>query len=1215
MRKIPTNENAGRSSPTLTPTTPTGSAPNILWAGGAGSKATTPVHSNAHFGPGQRDSANHSSSGSGTWAGGLSSANVSSLAGTGTPVAPTQDSNQFKYSREFILSLFDPTLPVPPDFEAAPTMTSDHPLEPLANTPLSDNEKKLFTSQSVNSEISARRTPYGRGESKDGVVRPPRAPATGQVQRGYSNRADRVGSQSDSHRPARRGDGQGGEEDPWDIPAGVGSFSGNGVFSRDDDPGSTRINKHDLNESSREDSLLVNRGRESPVRSASPASLDRRNASPTKGPRRAPSPAKPAPSGSAVPLNNGANGMSSAMSNSASQSRVGDEGSHTTQTRNAFGDMFNSFAASPLGTPLSLPTAPSTHKADLGLGLAKLSTDLNPPSMARSLSKGDLIQTPIQGSQPPPGIVAAVPFIPHKWQYKDPSGAVQGPFTAPQMQDWYRSGYFSDDLPIKRLDDYSYEPLARLLLTFGKDRPFLADMEESERRHAQIQAQEQQRRAAAAMQPGFRDAYPNEVSTPGGTIGYSPFGSFAGPGTPSLYTPTAINTDPFTNPGRDRFGTGGFDPLSAGGFARTSWGEAPAVSRGGWNGLNTELGSPFNRSAAAPGSPAGALQASYFDQRNQVPEPFNGGAVSQHRPTSFAPFSAPQSAHLPAPQSPAANLFSGQPILDFSAQRGQPAWGDLHGLVSGNQSHFSDDAHAPLDVVSRLIDESHFEHDEQPAHDVSNLVSPPAFEEASSRLSELSVAHKTEVANQTVKATPEPEVPVKVEREAEKATGRARKARKEERQERFERENESRREQNKQVPAPVDSSVEAKAAEPAVDLRSIISEQETRSKQDREQAAAEKSKQLREYEEAEQQNVAGTTAWASGAAEQPKLSLKQIQEIEQKRAAIEEQERQRRAHESMIQQAQLIQEQDALSSAQSWAKDQAGGPVWGSTPKPQPVRQKSLAEIMEEEEKRKRREAELRGAQIADVVLPSGSGGGKRYADTIQTVGNSSTIAWGLAAAGARPPNATRATAVVATGNVVKAGAPNARTDGVVDAWNVVGKQGQVVRPPAPVVRSAAPAAPPAAPTANRIVSVSQPSAPIQSHSDSGKGPSSGFMQWCRSALSPLARSTTAGVNVNDFIDILLSISIAEPAITQSICDDILGGLTAIDPRKFAEEFIRKRKADANGAAIAASESWTAVSGSAPAPATAASLDTFDSGNKFVVVGKQSKKKGKSSKK
>ncbi|CAH7681983.1 hypothetical protein PPACK8108_LOCUS14668 [Phakopsora pachyrhizi] len=61
------------------------------------------------------------------------------------------------------------------------------------------------------------------------------------------------------------------------------------------------------------------------------------------------------------------------------------------------------------------------------------------------------------------------------WQYRDPSGTVQGPFTAFQMQEWYKASFFRDDLLVKRLTDHAFETLETMILRVGdRDRPFSA---------------------------------------------------------------------------------------------------------------------------------------------------------------------------------------------------------------------------------------------------------------------------------------------------------------------------------------------------------------------------------------------------------------------------------------------------------------------------------------------------------------------------------------------------------------------------------------------------------------------------------------------------------------------------------------------------------------------------------------------------------------------
>lgn len=77
--------------------------------------------------------------------------------------------------------------------------------------------------------------------------------------------------------------------------------------------------------------------------------------------------------------------------------------------------------------------------------------------------------TPPRSSAPVDEPVESVP-----WQYRDPSGTVQGPFTAYQMQEWYKASFFRDDLLVKRVADGAFETLETLILRTGsRDRPFL----------------------------------------------------------------------------------------------------------------------------------------------------------------------------------------------------------------------------------------------------------------------------------------------------------------------------------------------------------------------------------------------------------------------------------------------------------------------------------------------------------------------------------------------------------------------------------------------------------------------------------------------------------------------------------------------------------------------------------------------------------------------
>lgn len=50
------------------------------------------------------------------------------------------------------------------------------------------------------------------------------------------------------------------------------------------------------------------------------------------------------------------------------------------------------------------------------------------------------------------------------WQYRDPQGQLQGPFSVIQMQEWYGQGFFSDTLLVKRVESTDYETLGALII-------------------------------------------------------------------------------------------------------------------------------------------------------------------------------------------------------------------------------------------------------------------------------------------------------------------------------------------------------------------------------------------------------------------------------------------------------------------------------------------------------------------------------------------------------------------------------------------------------------------------------------------------------------------------------------------------------------------------------------------------------------------------------
>ncbi|KAJ3186857.1 hypothetical protein HDU85_006888 [Gaertneriomyces sp. JEL0708] len=1160
MRKIPANEGRASSPTPSGPPATHASAPGALWTQGTGIP--------------QKSTENLSSREDARWAS-----------------SQTNASSQFRYSREFILGLFDADVKPPEDFEHHEGFTSETVLIPMANIPLTETERKLFTSQSVNSDISTRRPPYGRQESKDGV-RPPRAP--GSAQRAYSNR-----DRTDSFRQRNKTEPS-GDDDPWDTPSGVGSFSGNGFFSNEEELSRAKISEHK--------DLDWGRVRDPPVRTASPAPIGKKDrgtqdaGSPTRS-NRSVSPLKKGPLTSATsgPSNVAAIGPSGIP---ASQAKSDLDSHRPTVARSAsFADMFGTFGQSAVNPPVASMT--SLH----GLSLGRHTPDpIHPPSMSRTVSKDSIGHLPML----PPGIaqpvaVASV-FVAPKWQYKDPSGAVQGPFTPVQMHDWYKAGYFNGDLPVKHVDDFNYEPLSRLLQRYGEDQPFIADLEEFERRyHEQLQRRVPASNLGMSSAAGLQDFYAPDVVTPS-TVGFNPLNAFGGnPVTPGLFTPGTLGADPLNGVGRDRFGSTGLD-VGSNGFSRGGWGDPAGLGRSGWSGLASDLASPFVRPSGigTPGSPATVYQGSYFDQRNQIAQGDTYmGVMGQRQPSHSAFGFGPQSAAThAAPQSPAAAALFASQSLDYGKpanSAAHPEWGTF-GAIRSNiaeptgtgpavQLPYNDEPHAPIDVVSKLIDE--------PVPDNVEFKTDKGLPEQSTHLgvSDEGKAIDDKLVQQPKKAT-------------EPSGTKNRKARREE-QRQSEKKHEARTPDGSKN---LDANPAPQAGVPAVDLRAIMSEEEIRRKKEEEDSNTERATQLeREIAELQQQQDAQekklASAWASGRkGDQPKLSLKEIQEMEQKQREAADRERERRTQELLLQQAALLQEQEAAANT-PWIKDSSA--VWSST-RPVATRQKSLAEIMAEEEKRKKKEADRAGQQ-SEIA----SSGARKYAELASpSVSSATTSAAGWATAGSSQRNSatSRPVNVIASSGTVKP----TTTDATGGAWNVVGKQGHVMKPPAPPAPAPAPAPRPA------IVSVNVDSVPSSrpAHSNRTTGSSSaedlslkigpggmsaGFMQWCRQALRPLQQSSAAGVKVDDFVQILLSIPQNDSATLQMICDDTLGHLTAIDPRKFSLEFNQRRKADGSA------EGWSTVTGSGAGYTTGApvgGLEEFDSGNKFVVV-----KKGKGKKK
>lgn len=80
------------------------------------------------------------------------------------------------------------------------------------------------------------------------------------------------------------------------------------------------------------------------------------------------------------------------------------------------------------------------------------------------------VKVPVAAPQPP----GPQPPILVDWFYLDPQGDTQGPFTAQDMSEWYKAGYFQESLMVRRSIDSAFLPLGQLVKAYGRTSPFLA---------------------------------------------------------------------------------------------------------------------------------------------------------------------------------------------------------------------------------------------------------------------------------------------------------------------------------------------------------------------------------------------------------------------------------------------------------------------------------------------------------------------------------------------------------------------------------------------------------------------------------------------------------------------------------------------------------------------------------------------------------------------
>ncbi|EMC96756.1 hypothetical protein BAUCODRAFT_34149 [Baudoinia panamericana UAMH 10762] len=98
-----------------------------------------------------------------------------------------------------------------------------------------------------------------------------------------------------------------------------------------------------------------------------------------------------------------------------------------------------------------------------------------PPQLEQQIEQIGPPPASAASNQPPPQQQRTM-VMPDRmrWIYRDPQGQTQGPWSGLEMHDWYKAGFFSPELLVKKYEDTDYEPLAQLIRRIGNSRePFL----------------------------------------------------------------------------------------------------------------------------------------------------------------------------------------------------------------------------------------------------------------------------------------------------------------------------------------------------------------------------------------------------------------------------------------------------------------------------------------------------------------------------------------------------------------------------------------------------------------------------------------------------------------------------------------------------------------------------------------------------------------------
>ncbi|KAL7750784.1 hypothetical protein RI367_003741 [Sorochytrium milnesiophthora] len=774
-----------------------------------------------------------------------------------------------------------------------------------------------------------------------------------------------------------------------------------------------------------------------------------------------------------------------------------------------------------------------------------------------------------------------------EWYYRDPSGNIQGPFSSHQMQAWYSSQYFPLSLPVKAVfrsnlgstsDTGNFESLEMFIFMYSggdRDTPFLT---------AQPRVVPNMAAGPGATGHGFGQNGPPGI---GGFLGDSQLG-----GVNDLYGTTDA-----------RF-RAGFDDRSAslyGGTAGVGLGAGVGIGRGngGIGGLSSQFGPQLNVGMTDPMSLVGSVWGGNTNAMDPLRAVEPGWRGMQGNRAFDMGTSGMDAAYLASVVG--VNAFRDPPQQQQQQQQQQSLLQSEHPIPDPVQQVLRSVVDEPVHELEPALASS----SQQPLEQHLNALqlSPPASPiKTAAPAAQSSAAEQPAATTATAAAAAAIAPATQSKKSGKKGASPAGKSA-----------------QKQQRSASRDRSI-ATATAAAVKQEQLsfrdIQEQEQREQEARTVASkAASAISLRHEVEAArhaeqlQQASSAQAPWAQSD-DRTKVSLSEIMQQEAQQQKKKPTPKVAPATSSDLSDASVLVwgtptsvmragATAAASLLSSSPQDSSLASVWKPAASPA-ASAKSLADIQREEElkkqKKQQQQQQQQHAQQAQPLFQQHQHQPVTLADTI-----ASKIAAAVPAAPAPPVKrwadnlaglSSTATAHIPVANVVAKPAAAPTPAAASSDWVTVG-----AKPAKAAVSKPAAAAPakPAAP-APRIVAVqSKPVAPTPKQ----RGPSEDMVKWCKTSLKSLSGT---GVNLDEFTKMLMDFNVQSSLsdTVETISSMILMVSTSIDGRKFANEFVKRRRADLGLAApVALAADTTTPSGAASSGASSAG---------FQVV---KKKKGK----